>query len=349
MTGFDAAALYGPLLFNAGRFRRIDRFTLATSREVEASVAASDGQAWFGAFEPQNVALWDPGLADACLHALQVAVPHRRVLPVSAERIEVLRDGIPARVYAVERDAVPGTYVFDIMAHDASGRCLQRWSRVKFKAIGDLDIAPTLAAEPRIAASYLERSVREAFADDSIRIALISEPDSPRPVRRAAALDELGLGDLVERRADGKLIRSDGAGFVSLAHCGGSTIAISAQAVIGCDIELVDAKLHSRGFVIMEACRKLGRRVDAARVEAIPAGRPVQMDGLVLLTVDIASRDGVNMIAFSRATAKPAATGDGHDQERRKHWGRTEKPIYNASVMISENDIVHRAHPNHPA
>jgi len=308
-AGFAAEALYGPLLFNAGRFRRLDRFMLATSRAVVAGFAAPDGQAWFSAYDPQGFALWDPGLADACLHALQVAVPHRRVLPISVSRIEILKEGIPAQVSAVERDAAHGTYVFDIAVQDAQGRCLQRWSGATFRAVGDLDIVPTLAAEPRIATPYLERLAREAFGDDSIKVALIADRESPREVRRTAALAAVGVHDRLDRRADGKLVRPDGAGFVSLAHCNGLTIAVFAQENIGCDLERADGRLYSRGFVAMEACRKLGRRFDAKRIEAVPCGLPVQVDGMTLLTLDLPDGSGMNTVAFSRNSGARAATG----------------------------------------
>jgi enediyne polyketide synthase len=308
-AGVAAEALYGPLLFNAGRFRRLDRFMLATSREVVARFAAADGQAWFSAYDPQGFALWDPGLADACLHALQVAVPHRRVLPISVNRIEILQEGIAAQVSAVERDAAHGTYVFDIAVQDRQGRCLQRWSGATFRAVGDLDIAPTLAAEPRIATAYLERLAREAFGDDSIKVALIADRESPREQRRTAALAALGVHDRLDRRADGKLIRRDGTGFVSLAHCNGLTIAVSAHENIGCDLEHADGSLYSRGFVAMEACRKLGRRIDVDRVEAVPCGLPVQVDGMTLLTLDLPDGSGMNTVAFSRNAGARAPSG----------------------------------------
>jgi enediyne polyketide synthase len=308
-AGLAAEALYGPLLFNAGRFRRLDRFLLATSREVVARFAAADGRAWFSGYDPQGLALWDPGLADACLHALQVAVPHRRVLPVSVGRIEILQDGIAAQVSAIEREAAHGIYVFDIVVQDRQGRSLQRWSRATFRAAGDLDIAPTLAAEPGMAAPYIERLAREAFADDSIKVALIADRESPREARRRAALVALGVHERLDRRADGKLIRRDGTGFVSLAHCNGLTIAVSAQENIGCDLEQADDMLYSRGFVAMEACRKLGRRVDVERVEAVPCGLPVQVDGMTLLTLDLPDGAGTNTVAFSRNAGARAATG----------------------------------------
>src|SRR4029077_18237013 len=89
--GFPAAPLYGPLFFGSGRFTRIDRFIRATSREVEASISPAGDERWFGPFESDATILWPPGTTDAAIHALQVAVPHRRVLPVEVERIDVAR------------------------------------------------------------------------------------------------------------------------------------------------------------------------------------------------------------------------------------------------------------------
>ena len=147
---FAAQPLYGPLFFNGKCFQRLERFEVATSRRVTAHLRSDQGPKWFGSFEPSSFALWDPAATDAVLHALQVAVPHRRVLPVSVERVEIDSTAGPIQlVSATERKASEATYTFDLLVSDANGRLAQRWTNTTFRAIDSTHIEDILKSRRR--------------------------------------------------------------------------------------------------------------------------------------------------------------------------------------------------------
>jgi enediyne polyketide synthase len=302
---FPATALYGPLFFGGSRFRRLARFETTTSRQVSARLRRDDGTRWFGSYEPEQLMLWDPGAADAVLHTLQVAVPHKRVLPVSAARIEIDRSvGVPVHVRALEKKALGGTYIFDIAAMDSKGRIAYRWTDVAFRAIGPIDMAAALAAAPPLGRPYLERVAREALGDDTIEVALIHDRDGSRESRRVMALRTLDLDGMVERRADGRPIRSDGKGSISLSHSDTITLAATASSRIGCDIEMTNAAdagdpddLHRH--VAFEVCRKLGRKPIGALCSPI-LGAVTAIADIDLVTIDLPTPSGPHMVAFGR-------------------------------------------------
>jgi enediyne polyketide synthase len=299
---FDAAALYGPLFFGGGRFRRLAQFEQTTSRHVVARLCADGGAVWFGSYEPQNLLLWDPGAADAALHALQAAVPHKRVLPVGARRIEIDRTASsPVCITAIEKAASLDTYTFDIVVIDAQGKIAHRWTDLTFRAVGRIDIAPVLAAAPLLGRPYLERAAREALGDDSIEIAVVHDDGGSRESRRAAVLRALDHGAAIERRGDGRPLRSDKRGSISLAHGEAIALAVTAAGRIGCDIEVVDAPGATdtdelRRHVAFEVCRKLDRRPATLRAPA--PGAAAVIDDVVLAIVDLPTPSGLYAAGF---------------------------------------------------
>ncbi|MER8470454.1 SDR family NAD(P)-dependent oxidoreductase [Mesorhizobium sp. M1328] len=297
--GFDAKSLYGQLFFNEGRFRRIDRFLTLSSRHVVATLLPEAGSGWFGAYESRRLILGDPGAADACLHALQVTIPHKRVLPVSVERVDLMDGGPPALVRAVEREVRSGNYIFDIEVEDSEGRCVQRWTRAAFRSIGKVDIASALRSEFWLRAPFVERSAREAFDDDSIKVAIINDDLNTRETRRVSAFAILGITDSIERRSDGRPMLRNGEGFITLAHREGMTLALSADNHMGCDLETSDASGEQYRFAAIEACRKVGRQAIIRPTEELRRGEPFQVDGVDLLLVDLPDQASGKTIALS--------------------------------------------------
>jgi enediyne polyketide synthase len=307
--GFAARPLYGPLFFGGARFRRLDRFDLATSRQVSARLKRPRaGTRWFGPYEPQSRVLWDPGIADAALHALQVAIPHKRVLPIACERIEIDHTaGVPVRHCAVERSALADSYVFDITLTDARGRVACRWSNAVFRAIGSIDMAAVLPAAPPLARPYLERIARESLADETITIGLSAYPGASRPARRRAALEALGLPDQIEHRGDGRPIRTDRQGTISIAHGGDMTLVAAGGSPIGCDLESMASIAYGVRDEICrhmaaEVCRKLGRRVDARALPKIAPGVTTAIEDMRLVLIELVTSSGPYAIAFGRAS-----------------------------------------------
>jgi enediyne polyketide synthase len=302
---FPATPLYGSLFFGSGRFRRLEHFEIATSRHVSARLRPDEGKNWFGSYESGRVVLWDPGSADATLHALQVTIPHKRVLPVTARRIEIDRSaGAPVHVRAVEMAVSADAYTFDVLATDAKGRTAYRWTNVTFRAVGRIDISPVLSEVPLLGRSYLERVAREALGDETIEVALIHDGSGSRKSRRAAVLRELDLDGTIESRGDGRPLRSDGRGSISLAHGDAVSLAVIARDQVSCDIEANHGERLAgpdeiRGHVGFEVCRKLGRKPYGAFRAAKPDTVTV-IDDVLLMMVDLPTPSGPHTVGFGR-------------------------------------------------
>jgi enediyne polyketide synthase len=302
-ASIEATSLYGALFFGSGRFCRVARFERIDSRRVQATLGPDPGTKWFGAYEPDGTVLWDPGAADASLHALQAAVPHRRVIPVSVQRIAIDRTANPPIfISAVERTASSGTYVFDIIATDEQGRTAYRWECVTFRAVGTIDIFPVLSAAPLLSRPYLERIARERLGDDTIAVAVVHGSGGSRDSRRASALQALGATGKLERRGDGRPLRIEQTGSISLSHGDEISIAVTSDTPIGCDIEAVaackDTDLEDlRRHVAFEVCRKLGRRPDPA-FDAPAAGSAALINDVVLTIAELPTPSGPHAVGF---------------------------------------------------
>jgi enediyne polyketide synthase len=237
----DAAPLYGSLFFQGDRFRRIGKYSVLSARRIAASLLPPDRRDWFSPFEPQRLVLGDLGARDALLHALQAAVPHLRVVPISVETIALRPDRLPIKVVANERRATADTFVFDIFAYDAAGLVVECWRGATFRAIGEIAIDDVVAATPAIAGPYMERIARAITNDDSIEVALVCNPDLDIDERRRRALAALALDGCVFTRGDGRpiIIGGNGQGHLSIAHSNDATLAVKADNEVGCDIEAV--------------------------------------------------------------------------------------------------------------
>jgi enediyne polyketide synthase len=242
VVSLDALPLYGPLFFQGERFRRVRWFSHVSARRIAATLSPRCAVDWFSSFEAQQLVLGNPGARDALLHALQAAVPHRRVIPVSVDRFGLHGGGHPVRLEAVERDATEDRFVFDILARDAAGAVVESWEGVTFRAISYVDDAgKVVASVPALAAAYVERIARAALREDSIEVALVFGRQLAREERRGRAIAALGLDGRVFTRSDGKpfLVGCDPQLSLSIAHRDGVTLAVKALGNIGCDIEAV--------------------------------------------------------------------------------------------------------------
>jgi enediyne polyketide synthase len=251
--------MYPPLLPSGGASRR--RVIVAARQCV-----------WFSQFEAQQLVLGDPDVRDALLHALQAAAPHRRVVPISVERISFHPGNQPVRMEAVERDATDESFQFDIVARDKTGRIVERWQDVAFRAISRIhNIDEVLAAAPALVPAYVERVARAALGDASIEVALIFDRHMPREERRSRALSALGLDGRVFSRTDGRpiLVGCDPRLSLSIAHRDGATLAVRAAGDIGCDIEAVADWLGA------DACSPLSTSMGALAAELAADSEPL--------------------------------------------------------------------------
>ncbi len=337
--GFDAAPLYGPLLFQTGPFQRLGRFETAASREVAATIEPAPKNRWFGAFEPQGLLLGDPGVRDAALHALQAAVPHKRVIPTSVDSILTCAGGTPARVRAFELAADGSSYTFDIFIEDVSGKVVEVWRGATFRAIGTIDVRLVLEAQPLLASAYLERLGRELLLDDTLELELACAPgaaakhDELRGSGRAEALRRLGI-EAPSRRSDGRPLAQEGRGL-SLAHQGGWTLAMASGREVACDIALIGVNERAavtqardrtaseasakaleqlQAWCVGEALRKLGRFDPSGTWRENPnasapsgAASIVTDDGTRILTAQVPA--GADDLLVALAVAPPRVPG----------------------------------------
>lgn len=306
-AGFSALPLYGPLFFHGATFQSIDRLTMPTSRRVAGRLALKSDTCWFGPYESKALALWDPGVADAVLHALLVAIPHRRVLPIGVDRIEITRsDDSPRYFRAVERSVAGSVYTFDITVTDSKGFVVQRWINAAFRAVGATPVQPVLAASPWLTSAYVERAVRDLLPDQDVTMTVVRDAVQSRTERRAIALSNLGLSGGVERRGDGKPVMLDNARSISIAHGDEVTIAITARGPVGCDIEKLEPRSDVpaiRRHSVAEACRKLGRRVPSAVIPAFELSTLARIGDITVLMLDV--EPYCLTVAFLETAAEP--------------------------------------------
>ncbi|WP_105441237.1 type I polyketide synthase [Neorhizobium sp. T25_13] len=265
--GGSTDELYGPLLFQGERFRRIARLNQCTSRVVEADLAEAVVANWFGAFESSTLILINPGIADAALHVLQTTIPHRRVLPLSIASVVLTeRATTGCRLVGRENWTAGDIYSFDVILFDVHGNPVASWLDAQFKAVDSLDVVPLLATVPSLCSAYLERLAREELGDDAIRLSLISNAGMSRSERRCRAIEALGLKCDVVHRADGKPMLASGEGFVNLSHCTDTSLAIYGLRPVACDLAALDAhypdvagqRLSAAEWAEAEVRRKLG-------------------------------------------------------------------------------------------
>jgi enediyne polyketide synthase len=174
-----AHPFYGPLLFHRGRFRRLLGYDLLSAFEVLARVRAEPDTTWFSEFHHQRLLLGDPGAHDAALHVLLACVPHRRALPVGADRFTVWRapSGV-LRVHAVERAHTADDYVFDADVSDSTGVPVARWDALRLRAIG-----PTRWDEPLLVplvGPLLSRRLIELDVAQHVEL-IVAGTDRPAP------------------------------------------------------------------------------------------------------------------------------------------------------------------------
>jgi enediyne polyketide synthase len=235
------ADLYGPILFHGPRFHRLCGYRQLSARSCVAVVKVSPETVWFGEYSPSRLILGDPGARDAFVHALQACIPHRRVLPVSVERL--VTRGCPegmVSVYAKERCCTAESYTYDIEVCDQTGSVCERWEGLTLRVASE--IPPPAAWPEPLLPPYLERRVGELVPGAPLSVALVSACSPSYQDRRSrsdtAIRQALGSPDVLRRRPDGKP-ELNGNRVVSASHLPHHTLAVAGIGSLACDLELV--------------------------------------------------------------------------------------------------------------
>ncbi len=231
----DQTVLYEHLLFHAGRFRRVESYDFLSATACIARLRpAGPNERWFPDRGQDDLLLGDPGARDAALHALQAAIPHRRILPASVRRIRlgVLRPDETYTVHGRETGRDGDSFIWDVELHAEDGTLAESWEGLELKAIEPLAAPP--AWPPALAACMLERRLQAFLPDNAVRLTLI-----PGGAADAALAWVLEPGEIIRRRPDG---RPEADRPVSVSHANGLTLAIAAGTAAGCDLEPVVAR-----------------------------------------------------------------------------------------------------------
>src|SRR5678815_4091210 len=86
MTPLSPEDLYGKLLFQSGRFRRLGGYHRLRAREC-VTVISPASDTWFSRYLPGELVLGDPAMRDAAIHGIQGCIPSASLLPVAVRRI----------------------------------------------------------------------------------------------------------------------------------------------------------------------------------------------------------------------------------------------------------------------
>ena len=233
--------LYGSLLFQTGRFRRLAGYRDLSAEQSWAEIAPSAGQPWFSPYLSPTLLLGDAGARDAAIHSIQACVPHAVLLPAGIEQLKpaCLDPGEPLLVHARERWQDGNTYCYDVELRNQAGVLRESWSGLKLHKVAD---APACALPDALVAVSLQRRVREMGAATELAAAFERDQNTDRRHRSERAIQRaLQSRHTVQWRADGKPeVQADIS--VSAAHMNGLTLAVAGPGTLACDLEQVSTR-----------------------------------------------------------------------------------------------------------
>ncbi len=234
------ADLYGSVLFQDGRFRRVSGYRWLRATECLAEISADGATAWFGTYLPASLVLGDPGARDAAIHALQACIPHRTLLPIAIERLEINRlpSGQAFAVRARERHRDGDTFIYDLEITTPDGAVLEHWSGLTLRAVGPTK-APKAWSAPLLA-PYLQRRLDDLVPGLTIGVALQRDGAAGSDDPARAFEVALARRSSVVHRPDGKPeLPSEPDLTVSVSHAGALMLAVAGAGTLGCDVEPV--------------------------------------------------------------------------------------------------------------
>ncbi len=258
--------LYGSVLFQSGRFRRLLGYHWLSATECRAEVESDPAAGWFAPLLPADLLLGDPGARDASLHAVQACIPHATVLPVAVESLQfgpAVMEAGRRQVSAIERQRNGRTLIYDLEVRNERGQLVERWKRLELRAMDEPGRRPPWV--PALYGPYLERRLADLLPAARLRVALKDSAGSdPRRLGRQAIEEAMGDPVTVLHRPDGKpetLLASDllavepvaGNGrrngsnhcqvpSTSVSYLSEWVLALVGRGELGCDIEQVQSR-----------------------------------------------------------------------------------------------------------
>lgn len=239
-----AAELYDRLLFHGSRFRRVTAYRHLSARRCVVDVIADPNAEWFSAYASSTLVLGDFGARDAYIHAAQACIPHRRVLPVSVGRIRV-SGGAPAgpvTVTSVQQWATESELSYEVVARDAHGTEIERWSGLVLRAIDRLPEPPMWSLE--LVRPFIERRFAELVPDAPAIDAAVVNAGGSRADRSLRASAAIAPGARLRHRGDGKPELDNGTA-ISISHQDPYTLAVAGERSLACDLQEVQPRCRT--------------------------------------------------------------------------------------------------------
>jgi enediyne polyketide synthase len=271
-------SLYGSVLFQRGRFQRIDRYQLIEARRC-ASRITGGSDAWFAPGLPQSTLLGDAGARDAAVHAIQACIPHRVVIPIAVGSLDTgwLDPSAEHSMVATEVADRGAELVYELAIFDQTGRRVEHWRDLLLRVVGP----PTdrRLDSPLLAAPYVERRLAQSRPEARVRVALEFITEQRRL--------EKGRSDATHR-PDGKP-DPGGSGFCSVAYSGRWRLGVSADLPVGGDLEAVNhreseswERLLGRGGLALAsvASERGGESLDVSATRVWTAHEALKKTGL---------------------------------------------------------------------
>lgn len=308
-------SLYGRVLFQSGRFKRVRRYRSLRAKQAVAEIDSQIPSIWFGRYLPAELVLDDAGARDAAIHSIQASIPHATLLPVGVDRIEIKRPYSNAVLLANsrQRERHGDTFIYDLEITDQDGLVCERWAGLRLRRVSEIEL-PDQWNEVLLAA-YIERRVEEVLnllePSPSVvvnRVATARRDRSNALIRQAA-----GALATVCRRPDGlpELITDSGSA-VSAAHAGDITIAVFGPSPVACDVEAITHRadgiwrdiLGTDRFAVAEVVAgQSNEGLDRAATRAWVVGECLKKSGAMMNTpavFEYATNDGWAIFSAGR-------------------------------------------------
>ncbi|MGP0065494.1 MAG: SDR family NAD(P)-dependent oxidoreductase [Isosphaeraceae bacterium] len=285
--------LYGHLLFQGGRFRRLIGYQRLRSTSCEAEIAVDDSTGWFHRYLSPTLVLGDPAARDAAIHAVQACIPQAIILPIGVDRLVLgmeARNGAH-RVRARERSEQGDLLVYDLEITDEAGHVRERWEGLRLRVVERREPDPDWPAA--LLGPYLERRARSLLSGCRMAVEIERDGRTERRVRSDRLIRRsMGEGVPFARRPDGKPEAADRSG-VSAAHSGDWTIGVAGSGTIACDLEPVMARPESHWRDL------LGHdRWELARLVVRETGEPIDLSATrAWVALECLAKAGVNPMA----------------------------------------------------
>ncbi|HEX9255178.1 MAG TPA: SDR family NAD(P)-dependent oxidoreductase, partial [Candidatus Angelobacter sp.] len=233
--------LYGPILFQSGRFSRVEAYQLLKSDQSIARLCPPKQNRWFARHLSPELVLGDAASRDAALHSIQACIPHKTILPVGVNRITTGTDWThgAAHVHATEQSCDGDNLVYDLRIENADGEICEQWQGLHLRAVSAIEThAPWPLA---LLAPYLERSVRQILGRADLKVDLARGLGERHDTNVNLIREMYGPHATLIHRPDGK---PEVAGMVdslsvSISHCCELTLLLSACSSVGCDLEKI--------------------------------------------------------------------------------------------------------------